>query len=71
MALQYELWQSHYRSLLPVRALHHPSDNFLEVGFILEACPSILDSRPWFSISFVKRQANKASHLVAQLSCSL
>lgn len=58
-------------SLLTVRALQQPPDKLLEVGFILEACRSIFDSRPGFSISIVKRQANMAAHLVAQLPCYL
>ena len=59
-------------SLLIVQALQSPpDDNLLEVGFILDACRSILVSRPGYSISFVKRQANKAAHLVTKLPCSL
>ena len=59
-------------SLLIVQALQSPPDDtLLEVGFILDACPSILVSRPGYSISFVKRQANRAAHLVPKLPCFL
>lgn len=58
-------------SLLTVKALHSPLDNLLEVGFILDACRSIIDSRPGFSVSFVKRQANMVAHVVAKIPCSL
>ncbi|KAL8133792.1 hypothetical protein AgCh_009018 [Apium graveolens] len=58
-------------SLVNVRALQCSHENLLEVGHVLEACRSILDSFPGFSISFVKRQANKVVHLVASLPYSL
>ncbi|XP_074351705.1 uncharacterized protein LOC141690845 [Apium graveolens] len=58
-------------SLLSIRALQGSHDNLLEVGSILNACRIILDSRPGYSISFVKRQTNGIAHLVAKLPCSL
>lgn len=58
-------------SPLTVKALHSPLDNLWEVGFILDACRSIIDSRPGFSVSFVKRQANRVAHVVAKIPCSL
>ncbi|KAL8134789.1 hypothetical protein AgCh_009705 [Apium graveolens] len=58
-------------SLLTVQALQSTPEILLEVGFILDACRRILDARPGFSVSFVKRQANRAAHLVAKLPCSL
>ena len=58
-------------SLITVQAINSSSDNFLEVGFILDACRTIFASRPGYSISFVKRQANRVAHLVAKLPCSL
>lgn len=58
-------------SLLAVRALQDDQDNLLEVGHTLDACRIILDSKPGYSISFVKRQANVVAHLVAKLPCSL
>lgn len=57
-------------SLNTVRAIQKPYENVLEVGNILDACSNILKSRPGFSISFVKRQANRVAHLVAKLPCS-
>ncbi|XP_074327890.1 uncharacterized protein LOC141665806 [Apium graveolens] len=58
-------------SLLAVQAIKSSSDNLLEVGFILDACRTIFDSRPGYSISFVKRQANRVAPLVAKLPCNL
>ncbi|XP_074373526.1 uncharacterized protein LOC141713854 [Apium graveolens] len=58
-------------SLTNVRALQCSRDNLLEVGYILDACRIILDSRPGYSISFVKRQANRVAHLVDRLPCSI
>lgn len=56
-------------SLVNIRALQNSHDNLWEVGHILNAC--FLDSRPGYSVSFVKRQANRVAHLVAKLPCSL
>lgn len=58
-------------SLLSIQALKHPNDNLLEIGFVLNDCRTILRSRPGFSISFAKSQANKAAHLMAMLPCLL
>ena len=58
-------------SFLSVKALQNSQENLLEVGNILSACRSILDSRPEFSVSFVKRQANRVAHVAARIPCSL
>lgn len=71
LTLQHDIVVIESDSLLTVRALHCPEENVLEVGNVLEACRNILNLRPGFSISFVKRQANKVAHLVAKLPCSL
>ena len=60
-----------FDSLFTVPALQTSSVNLLEVGFILDACRNILESRSGYKISFVKRQANRVAHLVAKLPCSL
>ena len=58
-------------SFLSVKALQNSQENLLEVGNILSACQSILDSRPEFSVSFVKRQANRVAHVATRIPCSL
>lgn len=56
---------------LSVRSLQNPHDNLLEVGSILTGCRSFMDSRPEFSISFVKRQANMVANVAAKIPRSL
>lgn len=58
-------------SFLSVRSQQNPQDNLLEVGSILIGCRSFMDSRPEFSISFVKRQANMITHVAAKIPRSL
>ena len=58
-------------SLLAVRALTQPHNIALEVGLILDECREIIHANPGFSITFAKRQANKAAHLMARLPCLL
>lgn len=41
-------------SLLSVRSLQHSHDNLLEVGHVLNACRTILDSRSSFSVFLLK-----------------
>lgn len=42
-------------SLLAVQALNRLHDNALEVGFVLDECHAIFQSKPGLSISFAKR----------------
>lgn len=56
-------------SLLAVRAINNSHDNVLEVGFMLDECRVIVQSRPGLSINFAKRQANQAAHLMARVAC--
>ncbi|XP_074346617.1 uncharacterized protein LOC141685409 [Apium graveolens] len=58
-------------SLKSVRAIHSPDMNLLEVGFFIDACRLLLDAKVGFSVSFIKRQANRVAHLVAKLPCSM
>lgn len=58
-------------SLLAVQAIRSSSGNLLEVGHIVESCRTYIRSRAGFSISFVKRQANKAAHVMARSPCLL
>ncbi|XP_074341815.1 uncharacterized protein LOC141679206 [Apium graveolens] len=56
-------------SLITVQALSKGSQNYLEVGNILQECRNLVDDRPDLTISFVKRQANVVAHLLAQMPC--
>lgn len=58
-------------SLLTVNALHQNIDSHLEVGSVLQDCRDILDHRPDFSVSFTRKQANKAAHVLARVPCSV
>lgn len=58
-------------SLLCVQTIKNAHEIHLKVGHILDYCRVALLSRPGFSVMFVKRQANKAAHLMARLPCSL
>lgn len=58
-------------STLSVQALKRPHDNVLEVDFVLDECRAIIQSGIGLSITFAKRQANKAAHLMARLPCLL
>ncbi|XP_074341872.1 uncharacterized protein LOC141679267 [Apium graveolens] len=75
--LQWLLSMNHTRvtiesdSMLAVRALQGVQENLLEVGHVLNACRTILDSNSGYSISWVKRQANRVAHLLAKMPCSL
>lgn len=52
-----------------VKEAHH--ENQLEVGYTLDVCRDILESKPDLFLSFAKRQANKAAHLLARVPCLL
>ena len=56
-------------SMLAVKALTQSHDNILEIGFLLDECRDMIFSSPGFSLTFAKRQANKAAHLMARLPC--
>ncbi|XP_074356663.1 uncharacterized protein LOC141696419 [Apium graveolens] len=58
-------------SLLFVQAINSPQVNLLEIGFIIDECRDILECRTGWSLSFAKRHANKAAHLMARLPCLL
>lgn len=58
-------------SLMAVQAIKYQLNNSLELGFVLDECRSILNSRPGLSITFAKRQANKVAHLMAKFPCLL
>lgn len=45
--------------------------NYLEVGMIFKECHRRLIDRRDFSISFVKKQANKVAHFVAREPCAI
>ena len=56
-------------SLLTVTVLHKESVFHLEVGFILQDCFAIFRSRPDFTISYVRKQANTVAHFLARVPC--
>lgn len=56
-------------SMLTVQALRNGTQNFLEVGNILQESRILLESRPDIVVSFVKKQANKVAHLLARVPC--
>lgn len=58
-------------SLLTVQAIVGGTDNYLEVGSMLQECRSLISNRPDISISFVKKQANKVAHLLARVPCEV
>ncbi|XP_074356116.1 uncharacterized protein LOC141695803 [Apium graveolens] len=58
-------------SFLSIQAIRRPCENLLELGHILESCRTIMQSRAGFSISFIKRQANKVAHEMAKIPCLL
>lgn len=70
-SLSYQNVEVESDSLLAVQAITRPHDNILEVGYALDECRSMIQSRSGVSITFAKRQANKAAHLVARLPCLL
>ncbi|XP_074323921.1 uncharacterized protein LOC141660834 [Apium graveolens] len=56
-------------SMLTVQALRKGTQNFLEVGNILQENHLMLESRPNIIVSFVKKQANKVAHLLYRVPC--
>lgn len=55
--------------LLAVNALRHGVEYITETGHILDECKEVLSNRLDLAVSFVKRQANKAAHLLAREPC--
>ena len=58
-------------SILTVRAVRNGSVNYLEVGNLFEDSRLIMRNRPDISISYVKKQANKAAHMLARVPCEV
>lgn len=54
-----------------VHALELGKEIHSEVGYTVEACQKILKSRENLRVSYVKRLANRAAHLMARVPCSL
>lgn len=48
-------------SLLSVQAIGRTCDNQFEEGHVIDMCRELLASNEGFSLSFVKRQANKVA----------
>lgn len=57
-------------SLLTVQVINSATENYLEVGVILQECRSVLDAHSDV-VSFVKKQANKVAHVVARIPCEV
>ena len=70
-SLPYQKVEIESDSLLSVQALNRSNDIALEVGFVFDDCRDIIQSRTGLSVTFAKRQANKAAHLMARLPCLL
>ncbi|XP_017251076.1 uncharacterized protein LOC108221728 [Daucus carota subsp. sativus] len=58
-------------SALVVEAMQSDITYYLEVGHILEFCKSKLQQRSDLSLCHVKKQANRAAHLMARVPCLL
>lgn len=58
-----------YDCLVAVNALRHGVEYVTEAGHILDECKAVLSNRLDLAVSFVKRQANKAAHLLAREPC--
>lgn len=58
-------------SELVVHALQEKAQYFSEVGHIFEDCKEKFRQRANFSICHVKKQANRAAHLMAKVPCLL
>ena len=49
-------------------AFHNSSTGISEFGFIIYCCKDICQSFAYVNVSFVKRQGNEVSHVLARLS---
>lgn len=70
-SMPHQLVEVESDALLVVQAIKCDQNNLLEVGFILDACREMLKYNPGLSLSFAKRQANNAAHLMAKVPCLL
>lgn len=57
-------------SMLTTTALTKKGDNYLEVGNILRECCDLLSLRSDISVTFVRKQANRAAHRLARFRVS-
>lgn len=58
-------------SLLSVRALQKDIVQVNELGTVLNFCKDMLKNRSDISIQFVRKQANRAAHVMARVLCML
>lgn len=58
-------------SFLSVQAIGRTCDNQFEEGHVIDMCRERVASNASLSLSFVKRQANKAAHNMARIPCLL
>lgn len=58
-------------SLLVVQAINRQSVYYLEVGNVLQEIHNLLYIRKGISILHVKKQANKAAHMLARVPCAV
>lgn len=58
-------------SLLAVNAICKSVMYQLEVGHILDECRELIEAKRNISLCFIRRQANKATHLMARVLCPL
>lgn len=58
-------------TMLVVQAIKSDQDNLFQVGFIINACREAFSRRRGLSLSFTKRQENRATHLMARVPCLL
>lgn len=56
-------------SMLSVQVIHCDIDYQIEVGHTIDLFRELLHSHEGFSLSFVKRQANRVAHVMAHLPC--
>lgn len=55
-----------FNSILTVNAIKRGTENYLEVGSVLQECRSLLRFHQDIIVSFVKKQTNKVAHLLAR-----
>ena len=58
-------------SMLAVNAICRKVRYHLEVGYNMERCQAMLEDNRNIFLCFIRRQANKAAHLMARVPCSL
>ncbi|XP_074353016.1 uncharacterized protein LOC141692181 [Apium graveolens] len=58
-------------SMLDVTAICRKVMYHLEVGHNMDRCRAMLEDNRNISLRFIRRQANKAAHLMARVPCSL